>query len=221
MNQAEVSKLISQLKIAVNPRPRLLRNSEGPEGRLKKLRKTVTALIKYERLELHYNRADEARGYAERVSSSAVQFCFLWIINCNITSNFFFFQLISEAIRNGDRHKKTMEMADYWLLEKQLVHKLFKVIVPRFENCQISYTRMLKAPREYPGHYRDRSVLELRGNPYPTLVPDMSSNRNLIHNVLLDEARKEFRKAKVEEIANKIGEKKVVEETIKLAEPSG
>lgn len=68
MNQAEVAKLMSQLKIAVSPRHRIMKNRAGPEGRLKNLRKTVTALFKYERLELNYNRADEARGYAERVS---------------------------------------------------------------------------------------------------------------------------------------------------------
>lgn len=59
---------MSQLKIAVSPRHRRMKNPLGPEGRLMKLRQTVTALFKYERLELNYNRADEARGYAERVS---------------------------------------------------------------------------------------------------------------------------------------------------------
>ena len=68
MNQAEVTKLMSQLKVAVRPRHRNIKNIDGPEGRLDKLRKTVTALVKYERLEMNYNRADEARGYAERVS---------------------------------------------------------------------------------------------------------------------------------------------------------
>ena len=29
---------------------------------------------------------------------------------------FLLFQLISMAVRNGDTHKHTMEMADYWLL---------------------------------------------------------------------------------------------------------
>lgn len=113
-------------------------------------------------------------------------------------------QLISDAIRYGDCHRTTMEMADFWLLEKQLVHKLFKVFVPRFENCKVSYTRMYKAPREYPGQYYKRAVLELRGNPYPTLQPDMTSNRNLIHNVLLDEARKAYRKEKYAEISAKL-----------------
>lgn len=31
----------------------------------------------------------------------------------------------------GDKHKHTMEMADWWLEDKSLVHKLFKVLVPR------------------------------------------------------------------------------------------
>ncbi|XP_064539488.1 large ribosomal subunit protein bL17m [Drosophila montana] len=178
MNQADVSKLISQLRIAVRPNKRHLKNADGPEGRLLKLRKTVTALVKHERIELFYNRADEARGYAEL--------------------------LISNAIRYGDRHKATMDLADYWLLEKQLVHKLFKVLVPRFENSNLSYTRMLKAPREYPGIYYKKSVLELRGNPFPVLTPDNSQNRNLLHNVLLDEARKEFRREKLAIMANKL-----------------
>lgn len=68
MNKAEVSKLMSQLKFAYLPRARRTKNAQGPEGRLMKMRKTVTALFKFERLELNYNRADEARGYAERVS---------------------------------------------------------------------------------------------------------------------------------------------------------
>ncbi|XP_052888871.1 39S ribosomal protein L17, mitochondrial [Anopheles moucheti] len=179
MNQAEVTKLMSQLRIAIRPRHRNLKNPDGPEGRLNKLRKTVTALVKHERIELNHQRADEARGYAER--------------------------LISDAIRHGDCHKPTMEMADYWLLEKQLVHKLFKVLVPRFEEYKVSATRMYKAPKEYPGWYRKRAVLELRGNPYPSLLPNQSNNRNLLHNVLMDEAKKDYRREKYAEIASQIG----------------
>lgn len=67
MNQAEVTKLVSQLKIKVNPRLRKFRSIKGPESRLDRLRKTVTALFKHERIELNYPRADEARMYAERV----------------------------------------------------------------------------------------------------------------------------------------------------------
>lgn len=68
MNQAEVSKLVSKLRVKVLPAHRNLKNPKGtPEGRLDKLRKTVTGLIKFERIELNYNTADEARQYTERV----------------------------------------------------------------------------------------------------------------------------------------------------------
>lgn len=112
-----------------------------------------------------------------------------------------------------------MEMADYWLVEKQLVHKLFKVLVPRYENYEISFTKMFNAPNlNTDGNdFYKKAILELRGNPYPPLVPDYSSNRNLIHNVLLDEAKKAYRAQKYKEIANKIGEveEKAAESSIK------
>lgn len=116
------------------------------------------------------------------------------------------FQLISDAIRHGDKHKPTMEMADFWLLDKTVVHKLFKVICPRFENSTTAATRMFKAPRQYPcvdssQRYRARSILELKGNPYPPVVPDQfQKNRYLIHNVLLEEAKREFNKNNVKKI---------------------
>lgn len=97
-----------------------------------------------------------------------------------------------------------MEVADYWLVEKQLVHKLFKVLVPRYENYNVSYTRMFNAPQPFPYDGYKKAVLELRGNPYPSLVPDSQSNRNLIQNVLLDEAKKAYRSQKYKEIAKKI-----------------
>ncbi|CAH0560724.1 unnamed protein product [Brassicogethes aeneus] len=178
MNQADVSKLVSQLKFRVNPRLRKFRNSGGPEERLNWLRKTVTALIKHERIELNYPRADEARMYAER--------------------------LISDAIRYGDCHKTTMDVADYWIVEKQLIHKLFKVLVPRYEHYNVAYTRLIKVPRVYPGDTLPKAVLELKGNPYPSLLPDTSTNRGIIHNVLLDEAKKAYRQQKYAEIAAKI-----------------
>lgn len=104
-----------------------------------------------------------------------------------------------------------MEMADYWIPEKQYVHKLFKVLVPRLRDCPISYTRMYKAPQPQPiperVGYRERAVLELRGHPYPSLDGDKSKNRYLIQNVLLDEAKKQFRKKKYAELHEKLGEK--------------
>lgn len=65
--QPNINLLVSKLRIKVRPKLRQMRYIDGPEMRLKKLRETVTALIKFERIELVYPRADEARGYAERV----------------------------------------------------------------------------------------------------------------------------------------------------------
>lgn len=112
-----------------------------------------------------------------------------------------------------------MELADFWLLDKSVVHKLFKVLCPRFEDSTLSYTRIYKAPREYPcvdlnQRMRARSILELRGNPYPPVAPDqVMKNRNLIHNVLLHEAKKAFYAEK-----KKDGETETVEEAIKKFE---
>ena len=61
----------------------------GPEGRLNILGNEITDLFKYERIELSLHKAEEVQGYAER--------------------------LICEAIRNGDRHRATMELADFWI----------------------------------------------------------------------------------------------------------
>ena len=111
-----------------------------------------------------------------------------------------------------------MEMADYWLLEKQLVHKLFKVLVPRFESYRGPVTKIFNAPREYPAapsrSYFKRSILELRGNPYPPILPDASyRNKHLIHNVLLEAAMREF---KAEEREKKLESQEQENETEKV-----
>lgn len=71
MNQAEIAKLVSKLRFKIQPTKRKFPSMAGPMGRLDRLRNTVTALIKYERIELYHPRADESRGYAERVSASS------------------------------------------------------------------------------------------------------------------------------------------------------
>lgn len=68
MNQPNLEKLVNKLRYNVKPR-RKFRQPQGPEGRLLKFRKILTALIKYERLELNYPRGDEARGYVDQVRS--------------------------------------------------------------------------------------------------------------------------------------------------------
>lgn len=67
MNKADITKLVSRLRFRIQPNRKRMPNMKGPMGRLEKLRDSVTALIKYERIELLYPRADESRGYAERV----------------------------------------------------------------------------------------------------------------------------------------------------------
>lgn len=196
IHYAELSKLVSRLKIPVHWHVKKLRRGDvpGPEGRLLKLRASVTALFKYERIEMDYYPADEARGYAER--------------------------LISEAVRNGPQCPETMEMADWWLEEKQLVHKLFKVLVPRYQNYPTSYTNFYRAPfwyfsdgfqpqlnEDYPDREINETIpafrtvsypkglLELKGNPYPPIFPSKVTNPRSIQNVLLSSA-KDFYKSK-------------------------
>lgn len=206
MNQAEVSKLVSKLRIKVPPKHRKLPNPKGPEGRLDKLRKTLTGLIKYERIELNYNRADEARQYAERVSITYILIMRLRRLFIKYFIGYFLFQLISEAIRHGDCHKPTMDTANFWLLEKELVHKLFKVLVPRFENSSVAYTKLYNAPKPQYARVLDKAVLELKGNPYPELGNKQTNNKYFIQNILLDAAKHEYRQAKYAEVANKMGE---------------
>lgn len=105
-----------------------------------------------------------------------------------------------EAVQHGDKHAPTMELANWWLTDKSLVHKLFKVLVPRFQDMSTSYTRLLQAPRPMNTGaariYQQRYVLELRGHPFPSLFySNTTPNRGLISNVLLSEARKEARLA--------------------------
>jgi len=166
MNQAEIRKLIPALRVPIQARKRKMSQPQGPEGRMNMMRATVTQLVKDERIELNYPRADESRGYMER--------------------------LIAEAIKHGDCHKPTMELADYWLTDKAMVHKLFKVLVPRFKETQRSYTRLHKAPNHYPGNFYDKAVLELRGNPFPPVQPHPVPTRNWIQNILLEEAKREY-----------------------------
>ena len=97
-----------------------------------------------------------------------------------------------------------MELADFWILEKQLVHKLFKVLVPRFQDFDHSYTGFYKAPSPYPGRIWRRCVLELKGNVFPSLNYSNPHRKDLLHNQLLDEARRAYRLEKYKEIAEKL-----------------
>ncbi|XP_076092427.1 large ribosomal subunit protein bL17m-like [Mytilus galloprovincialis] len=150
----------------------------GPSGRIKRLRMCVTGLIRHERIESTFARCDETRGYAER--------------------------LINIASKHGDKDKYAMEVADYWLLEKDLIHKLFKVIVPRYENNRSSYTKLYMLPKELPGYGKDMGVLELKDNPWPQVVPKQRETKYFLTNMLVDELRKEHHRTKRSPFVNKI-----------------
>ncbi|XP_067123468.1 large ribosomal subunit protein bL17m [Centruroides vittatus] len=171
-----VKKLIPLIKCRVRYEKRKFSNPEGPYGRLLKLRDVVTAVVKHERIELNLNKADEARGYIER--------------------------LITEAIRNGDKHVPTMELATFWLEEEQLIHKLFKVLVPRYNSYNECYTLLHMVPRQFENtvtgkdktslYITERAVLELKGNPFPPMPGRIAPNNRFLTNILLNEAKKEF-----------------------------
>ncbi|NWS28410.1 RM17 protein, partial [Polioptila caerulea] len=107
----------------------------GPRSRLDLLRNLVTALVRYERIETPWARADEMRGYAER--------------------------------------------------EKDLIHKLFKVLAPRFQPHPGSYTRLLQIPNRDGLDRAKMAVIELKGNPLPPLVrPRRDSDKTLLNQLL-------------------------------------
>ena len=60
------------LRIKLRHKPRKMPKADlavarGPEGRISKMRKLVTALIRHERIEGRTQHIEESRGYAERV----------------------------------------------------------------------------------------------------------------------------------------------------------
>lgn len=74
---------------------------------------------------------------------------------------------------------------------------------------------MLNAPIPHAtpedSYHYFRSVIELRGNPFPPLIKSGIDNKLLIQNVLLEEAKKEFRTAKYAEIAMDLEAKAIAE----------
>nr|ACH44140.1 putative mitochondrial ribosomal protein L17 variant 2 [Taeniopygia guttata] len=93
-------------------------------------------------------------------------------------------RLIDYAKR-GDRDERAMRMADFWLTEKDLIHKLFKVLAPRFQTHPGSYTRLLQIPNRDGLDRAKMAVIELKGNPLPPLVrPRRDSDKTLLNQLL-------------------------------------
>ncbi|KAF7652551.1 hypothetical protein LDENG_00095350 [Lucifuga dentata] len=136
----------------------------GPESRINMLRNLLTGLVRHERIETIYTRADEVRFYAEKLIDYA---------------------------KKGDTDEKAMKMASFWLTEKDLVPKLFKVLAPRFETQTHSYTRMARLPNRENLDRAKMAVLEYKGNPFPPLYPVKKKNKLTLINQLLKGYREE------------------------------
>ena len=95
-NDKLIPKLTADVKVNYNPLNFAASQIKGRDGRLKILSNHLTDLIKYERVDLPLHKAEEVRGYTER--------------------------LIAEAIRYGDCHVPTMELADFWIRVSDAFH---------------------------------------------------------------------------------------------------
>ena len=94
--------------------------------------------------------------------------------------------------------------------DKSSVHKLFKVLVPRYQNYTSCYTSLFHAPKrilsweefQMPCKLQPKLnlvVVELKGHPYPPLAySNTQPNRKHIHNVLLLEAKRDMERNKLE-----------------------
>ncbi|XP_075907140.1 large ribosomal subunit protein bL17m [Nelusetta ayraudi] len=130
----------------------------GPESRINMLRNILSGLVRHERIETTLARADEVRFYAEKMIDYA---------------------------KKGDANEKAMKMASFWLTEKDLVPKLFKVLAPRFEGQPSGYTRMARLPNRQNLDRAKMAVLEYKGNPFPPLYPAKKENELSLINQLL------------------------------------
>ncbi|NXK88682.1 RM17 protein, partial [Formicarius rufipectus] len=140
----------------------------GPRARLDLLRNLVTALVRHERIETLWARADEMQGYAERLIDYA---------------------------KRGDTDERAMRMANFWLTEKDLIHKLFKVLAPRFQPHAGSYTRLLQIPNRDKLDRAKMAVIELKGNPLPPLIQPRRDSEKTLLNQLLKGYREDVQRA--------------------------
>ncbi|KAM6105586.1 large ribosomal subunit protein bL17m [Pterocles gutturalis] len=140
----------------------------SPRSRLDLLRNLVTALVRHERIEAPWARADEMRGYAER---------------------------LIEYAKLGDTNERAMRLANFWLTEKDLIHKLFKVLAPRFQPHPGSYTRLLQIPNRDDLDRAKMAVIELKGNPFPPLIRPRRDTEKTLLNQLLKGYREDMQQA--------------------------
>jgi len=183
----------------------------APFRRLLAIGDQMTELIRYERIEGNRVNLQDVRIYTEL--------------------------LLQIAIANGDRHRPTMELVDFYIKDKDLIPKIFQVLVPRFVGGTAShggpssdmspsptslslptrFTDFYNLPPENMRYIRQehnrqivmRGVLELRGHPWPSVVPRRRDRSGLITNVLLRAAKASKEEAKrkkaIESVKAKVG----------------
>lgn len=140
-----------------------------PGARLDLLRLLVTGLVRHERVQTTGARAREAATYADKLIDYA---------------------------KRGDGDETAMKIADYWLTEKDLVPKLFKVLAPRFRSMEGGYVTVHQIPNRTNTDRARMAVMELAGNPYPPLVTRRRDSDSTLLNVLLRGYRLELAKEK-------------------------
>ena len=105
-------KIKMSLKIPHRMTPRKLKWTfgcgSGPGERIKRLRMTVTGLIRHERIESTFARCDETRGYAEKV-------CVFTKLATRIWINYKNRQILRIYWHNVLRKKRGDKFEDLWL----------------------------------------------------------------------------------------------------------
>uniref|UniRef100_A0A6G1SGK1 Large ribosomal subunit protein bL17m n=1 Tax=Aceria tosichella TaxID=561515 RepID=A0A6G1SGK1_9ACAR len=166
----------------------------NPSGQLYGLAHKVTDLVREERLVLNYHKATEVRNHVER--------------------------LIVEAMHNGDKHRPTMALANFWLLDKSLIHKLFKELVPRYQNYSSAFTALHYLGIDYSVYGRTQTewkelgtgalqskrgqcVLELRENNLPPITRPKLNRSELLTNVLCRSAFEHTKQQQQEQLSVK------------------
>ena len=94
--------------------------------------------------------------------------------------------------------------------DKSAIHKLFQVLVPRYQDYTKCYTSLFYAPKtilKFQEHDMNINLkpkkllvcVELKGHPYPPLAySNTKPNKRSIQNVLLMEAKRDLENIKLE-----------------------
>ncbi|KAI3385070.1 hypothetical protein SNEBB_009790 [Seison nebaliae] len=132
------------LKTRIRGEPiRKFPGGKGPEDRLKQISTHLTQLVREERIELPYWKAKECEGYMNK--------------------------LIELGKKYGEKHNPSFKLVDYYLREKDLLPKFYKLLLKRYENFDGPYTKVYKLTPNYPSWTPHPGILELVNNPLPPL----------------------------------------------------